>query len=272
MPFSDEFEDLYRLGIKPACSETGFTAERVDEQKFSESILERIYRQIAGAEIVIAVMTGRNANVFYEVGYAHALDKRCVLITSDEKDIPFDLKHHRHIIYEGSISLLRERLNNELSWQFSEIQQRKKKTISATLRKTFGNLVKSSVYARADIDLDIDLKNSSSRRIKELEAIYLHTGKDWTFSQNNEECPKDVSTLDSYAEKHFIRSPVSSLSLDAWAPLKLSGSKYLAFAGEGVEILDSYRLAGHVTIEVMTSQGSFREKLDLDVDVDEIPF
>ena len=47
-------------------------AERVDEQIYKEGILERIYRQIESADIIIADMSGQNPNVFYEVGYAHA--------------------------------------------------------------------------------------------------------------------------------------------------------------------------------------------------------
>ena len=48
-------------------------------------------------------MTGRNANVFYEVGYAHALGKIVLLLTKNADDIPFDLKHHQHIVYGGSV-------------------------------------------------------------------------------------------------------------------------------------------------------------------------
>ena len=79
MPFSDEFDDVYKLGIKPACEKVGAYAERVDEQIFKETILQRIYNQIAKADIIISEMTGRNPNVFYETGYAHALGKNVIL-------------------------------------------------------------------------------------------------------------------------------------------------------------------------------------------------
>lgn len=108
MPFNEEFDDIYKFGIKEAAAELEVLAERVDEQLYSEGILERIYRQIEVADIVIADMSGQNPNVFYEVGYAHAKEKLCILLTSDSNDIPFDLKHHRHIIYDGSIKKLRE--------------------------------------------------------------------------------------------------------------------------------------------------------------------
>lgn len=104
MPFSPEFDDVYQLGIKPACNNAGAYAERVDEQIFRESILERIYNQIDKADIILSDMTGKNPNVFYETGYAHALGKPVVLLTQNSDDIPFDLKHYPHIIYKGRIT------------------------------------------------------------------------------------------------------------------------------------------------------------------------
>jgi nucleoside 2-deoxyribosyltransferase len=79
MPFDAKFRDIYEVGIKPACRDAGAYCERVDEQIFHESILERVYNQISKADLIVADMTGRNANVFYEVGYAHALNKRTLL-------------------------------------------------------------------------------------------------------------------------------------------------------------------------------------------------
>lgn len=52
MPFSEEFDDIYEVGIKTACKNVGANCERVDEQFFDESILERIYNQIAQADVV----------------------------------------------------------------------------------------------------------------------------------------------------------------------------------------------------------------------------
>lgn len=116
MPFDESFDDVYQIGIKEACESAGAYCERVDEQIFSERILDRIYNQIAKADLVIADMTGRNPNVFYEVGYAHALGKPTVLITKETHDIPFDLKHFPHIIYQESLKRLREDLSRTVSW------------------------------------------------------------------------------------------------------------------------------------------------------------
>ena len=116
MPFDAVFDDVYALGIKAACAEAGAYCERVDEQLFEGSMLDRIYNQIAKADLIVADMTGRNANVFYEAGYAHALGKRTVLLTQRVDDIPFDLAHYPHIVYEGRITELKAELGRRLAW------------------------------------------------------------------------------------------------------------------------------------------------------------
>src|SRR4030095_3136023 len=90
--------------------------ERVDEQIFDGNIMQRVYNQIAKADIIVAEMTGKNANVFYETGYAHALNKRVILITKDANDIPFDLIHYPHIVYEGKIATLKSQLESRIKW------------------------------------------------------------------------------------------------------------------------------------------------------------
>lgn len=116
MPFDASFNDVYALGIKPACEASGAYCERVDEQIFQESILQRIYNQISKADVIVADMTGRNANVFYETGYAHALGKHVILLTQRDSDIPFDLKHYPHIIYGGSIAGMKQDLERRVRW------------------------------------------------------------------------------------------------------------------------------------------------------------
>jgi hypothetical protein len=116
MPFAPEFDDIYAFGIKGACEDANTYCERVDEQIFQGSVLERIYNQISKADIVIADMSGRSPNVFYEVGYAHALGKPTILLTKQAEDIPFDLKHFPHIVYNSKIQDLRKELARRVEW------------------------------------------------------------------------------------------------------------------------------------------------------------
>lgn len=63
-------------------------------------IINQIWSGIKAAKVLVAELTDRNPNVFYELGLAHALDKPVVLIASNEKDVPFDLQHIRVIYYD----------------------------------------------------------------------------------------------------------------------------------------------------------------------------
>ena len=110
MPFGEHFNDLYTLGIKAAIEAVGADCERVDEQIFTESILQRVYHQIARADIVVAEVSEPNRNVFYEVGYSHALGKTTILVKREAVDIPFDLKDYPHVIYGESIPALKTQL------------------------------------------------------------------------------------------------------------------------------------------------------------------
>lgn len=116
MPFDQRFNDIYELGIKSACNAAGVDCERVDEQMFLENVLDRIYNQISRADIVVAEMTDRNPNVFYEAGYAHGLGKPVILLTKSADDIPFDLRQYPHIVYQGRIVTLKEQLERRIRW------------------------------------------------------------------------------------------------------------------------------------------------------------
>ena len=155
MPFTPQFDDIYQQGIKESCKNADTYCERVDEQTFEETILNRIYNQIAKADLIIADMTGKNPNVFYEVGYAHALNKPTILLTQDSADIPFDLKHFPHIIYENKISKIREELTKKVAW-FKE-----------------NSILKNEKLFKNEIELYFNKQKLSSG-----EAVYL-LGPDW---------------------------------------------------------------------------------------------
>src|SRR5947209_4307499 len=126
MPFDTKFNDIYKFGIKDAADDVGAYAERVDEQVFVEGILDRILNQISKADVIVADMTGRNPNVFYEVGYAHALGKVVLLLTQKAEDIPFDLKHRPHTVYGGQIETLRRELVTKLQWAIAEARKQQR--------------------------------------------------------------------------------------------------------------------------------------------------
>jgi hypothetical protein len=162
MPFSDAFTDVYELGIKAACEDAGAYCERVDEQIFEGNILDRVYNQIAKADIIVAEMTGRNANVFYETGYAHALNKRVILLTQNADDIPFDLKPYPHIVYGSKISVLKSQLLTRIRWCI-ENPQSSLSVVDANL-ELFVNGIELSDSSEAIIDFGRRILTSSPTR------------------------------------------------------------------------------------------------------------
>ncbi|MBF0564430.1 MAG: response regulator [Nitrospirae bacterium] len=119
MPFDDKFEDVYKLGIKGAVEELGFICKRADGIQYTGGIIKKIYEFIRTSHVIVADMTGKNPNVFYEVGYAHAIEKEVILTTQNVDDIPTDLKNFIHIKYEASkITKLKDNLKQKIQELF----------------------------------------------------------------------------------------------------------------------------------------------------------
>jgi len=95
MPFGEHEhpQRLYFDLIKPLLhQEFGITCYRVDEDTLPDRIDNKIYTYMLRAEFVIAEITTGNPNVMYELGMAHALNKRCVLLTRNAHNtLPFDV-------------------------------------------------------------------------------------------------------------------------------------------------------------------------------------
>ncbi len=105
MPFEEPFDTLYREVILPNAESLGFEVIRIDEIRGPGLILEDIQQQIAQAQAVVAEITTHNPNVFYELGYAHALKKPAVLLVRREEGakMPFDVQGYRAIFYDDTI-------------------------------------------------------------------------------------------------------------------------------------------------------------------------
>ena len=108
-------------------------------------------------------VTGKNPNVFYEVGYAHAKGKLTILLTADTDDIPFDLKRRRHIVYGQSIITLRERLSEEFQWAKVKVENVRNSRIRVHARTVGGDLNKTSYRASGEVLFTVDLTNNSQR-------------------------------------------------------------------------------------------------------------
>jgi hypothetical protein len=83
--------------------------------------MEKVWEGICAAQLIIADCTEKNPNVFYEIGIAHTIGKKVVLITRSDEDIPSDVKNFDYIRYvydpEG-VGAFIERLRTFLNSHF----------------------------------------------------------------------------------------------------------------------------------------------------------
>jgi hypothetical protein len=100
MPFGGWNDVYYKDVYSPAIKAAGFEPLRADDLFHSGSVMEQIWEQISDAKVLVADVSGKNANVFYELGLSHSRGKPVVLLTGDIEDVPFDLRHLRVIVYD----------------------------------------------------------------------------------------------------------------------------------------------------------------------------
>lgn len=106
MPFSAGFTDVYSA-IDEACKGAGLRCEKADDIWDASEVIQDIFSLIYRSKVVVCDFTGRNPNVFYETGIAHTLGRSVIPITQHESDVPFDLRHHRFILYLNNSEGLR---------------------------------------------------------------------------------------------------------------------------------------------------------------------
>ena len=117
MPFNDASKKVYFEAIRPACAQSGFESLRADELLGSFNISREIIEHIFQSEVIVADLTDWNPNVFYQLGVAHAVSNKVIMIIEEENRLPFDIANYRCIRYQQTsegIYYLREMISESL--------------------------------------------------------------------------------------------------------------------------------------------------------------
>ena len=101
MPFHKRYDNIY-TALCQACQRCGYEAVRSDNQFQPGDILKYTIELILKSQIIVAVIDGRNPNVFYEIGIAHSLGKLVVIVsnTTSFQNVPFDIRNNRMVLYK----------------------------------------------------------------------------------------------------------------------------------------------------------------------------
>jgi len=149
MPFgkegTSEYErnlKIYRQMIKPVVEACDYNSIRADELEHLGSITRDIIELLQKADLVIADLSGRNANVYYELGVRHTLF-RCgtiPIIRKGEK-LPFDISNYRAIFYSIELDGPEE-LKLELTKRIKAVEKLKQKKSDNPVHDILGDLLR----------------------------------------------------------------------------------------------------------------------------------
>ncbi|MEW4234357.1 hypothetical protein Q0N71_20140 [Bacillus thuringiensis] len=98
-PFHEEMKGTYNM-IHDICNRVGLKSYKSDELVQAREIFPQIIKMIVNSRVIIANLDGRNPNVFYELGIAHALGKPTIMISKSISKVPFDLQSKTIILYK----------------------------------------------------------------------------------------------------------------------------------------------------------------------------
>ena len=115
MPFGGWYDRYYEELYKQAIKDAGFEPMRADDLFHTGSVMEQIWEQVNKAKVLLAELTGKNANVFYELGLSHARGKPVVFVAGTIEDVPFDLRHLRVITYDVCDPTWGKKLREEIT-------------------------------------------------------------------------------------------------------------------------------------------------------------
>lgn len=99
-PFGGWHDDYYTEIFCPSIKAAGLEPARADDLFRSSNIVHDIWHLVSSSRVLLADLTGKNPNVFYELGLAHAARKPVLLLTRTLDDVPFDLQSLRIITYD----------------------------------------------------------------------------------------------------------------------------------------------------------------------------
>lgn len=104
MPFKEKFDELFEFGIKPAVKSKNYQCVRMDQVAGTINLIRGMIHNIYVSKVIIADLTDKNANVFYELGIAHSIPvpDKTIMISEQDEEIPFDIGPFQVLKYKKS--------------------------------------------------------------------------------------------------------------------------------------------------------------------------
>jgi len=101
---SARLNEIYKDIVKPTIESKGLDCFRANDYETNEVVMKDVWLGICQARVVIAEMSGLNANVMYELGMSHTFGTPTIMVgqPTENGKLPFDISHIRAIIYNDA--------------------------------------------------------------------------------------------------------------------------------------------------------------------------
>lgn len=247
-PFGDDYIALFNELKEYFKEEYDFiNAGDMDNQ---QNILKDIVVGISSADIIVADLTGNNPNVFYELGLAHAMNKKVIIITQAIDELPFDIKSYRAFQY------------SMMFYKIPELKEELKKNLDGAIDGTVGygnpvydflpnyNPKQSSINNENNSDIESNDGNPKEPEYDDSDAGILDFIE--TIQTSSNDMLSEINTMGE--EMNEMSASVSEASLEINRVKAQSGNVDLPFVrkvcrrlGQPIDAF-SNKLNGHVDV------------------------
>ncbi len=238
-PFGEPFDTYFAHIVKPSLEECGLYAVRGDSLYRPTTIVDDIWQGIQEAKLLIAELTDRNPNVFYELGLAHAISKPVILISKSIEDVPFDLRSIRVLVYDKDHPDWGNKLRASLTRAIKEVLQ----SPTTAIPTTFKQAIKPNTPEESETLMRLEALESMVHRI----ADGLDDEPFGSFVQPDYQTFTEHEPLALQVGQHVLHAKFgtgevvavegSGKELRAQVNFKKAGAKWLALAVAKLEVL-----------------------------------
>lgn len=223
---------VYACIIEPGCQigqegEVAFRCERGDHKAAPGKITDQIYEDILSADLIIAVLTEGNPNVYYELAVAQSAAKRVILLLQKGFEAPFDIKDHRIIYYDFEPqSMFHKTYAKQLRAAINSLETRRPRPVVpfAPHLTPLGDPMQLIGARAADADSDAMRIVSEAKQYIRLMGYSLHG---WTM---NDDFRRSIENA-TLGLENGIRVILADPTNVTLRPSMKNESSYLAFAG-----------------------------------------
>lgn len=157
-------DDVLAFIVRPAVATCDVVAYRADELHEPGRITDQMFREILNADFCIALLTGQNPNVFYELAVAQSAGKPVIVLAEKREELPFDVKDMRCLYYDFDPRAIRDKVYEKQLVEYMGSLERQDWRAESLLQRFGKNLPRQALpdsysFEQLTSEIDRTLKN-----------------------------------------------------------------------------------------------------------------